>query len=56
MKKKCLKCKELKPLNDFYPSKTSTDKRVSSCKDCEKLYNRERKRKIKEENNQIIAF
>ena len=56
MKKKCLKCKEIKPHSDFYASRTASDGRSSSCKECEKVYNRNRLRKRKEENNQIIAF
>lgn len=46
----------MKPLNDFYASRTARNGHGSSCKECEKFYNRNRLRKKKEENNQIIAF
>jgi len=48
MEKKCDKCKEIKPLNDFHKLTKSKDGHQSKCKECKKKYhlqNKERKSK-----------
>ena len=46
MSKTCTKCEQLKPLEDYYHSKSCKDGRQSSCKACHKA----RARKWKKEN------
>jgi len=41
--KECSKCKIKKPLDDFYRRKSSKDGRQSVCKECTKLYRKEKK-------------
>ena len=44
--KRCSKCKEFKPLSEFYKCKASTkDDRQTSCKSCQKTYNQSPERK-----------
>jgi|19_taG_2_1085344.scaffolds.fasta_scaffold31053_1 hypothetical protein len=43
--KKCTKCGEVKPLEEFYKSKRSKGGRVSACKSCYKAYNEANKDK-----------
>jgi hypothetical protein len=52
MKKKCIKCKKLKDLNDYYVHRTSTDGRAYSCKECEIVYNR----KLREQKKKDLEF
>ena len=54
MKKKCIKCKIEKPLTEFYINKTANDNHSSSCKECERVYNKKlRDNKLKD---RIYAF
>lgn len=55
MEKRCHKCKEMKPLNDFHKLKKSKDGCQSKCKDCKNQYhlqNKERKSKRDKERYQ----
>jgi len=52
MKKKCIKCKKLKDLDDFYRSKTTNDGRVFSCKECDIIYSR----KLREKKKKDLEF
>jgi hypothetical protein len=36
--KHCTRCKELKPLTDFYNNKQTKDKKASQCKSCFKVH------------------
>ena len=54
MKKKCAKCQLVKELAEFYVNRTAFDGRTSSCKECEKIYNRKLREKKKEDR--IYAF
>ena len=40
-KKRCAKCKENKPLEDFYKSSTQKDSRQGYCKSCSKIISKE---------------
>ena len=63
--KKCSKCKEEKPLEDFNKNKRSKDGRQSSCKECKREQNkqwyenskekiREQKKRYRENNKEKI--
>ncbi len=52
--KKCLKCNQLKEMYLFYESKTSKDKRITTCIECYKLVSNARKERKKE--SLIYAF
>lgn len=45
MKKMCSKCKEIKPLRDFYPDKKSKDGHSYWCAPCSREYQREWRRR-----------
>ncbi len=44
--KVCCRCKEEKPVSEFYSATSSTDGLRSDCKDCFKAYQSERRRKL----------
>lgn len=44
MEKRCSKCKEIKPLNDFHKDNRSKDGHQSKCKDCKKQYHLQNKK------------
>ena len=50
--KKCSKCKEEKPLEEFNKCKSTKDGRQSICKECRKQYRENNKEKIREWNKQ----
>jgi hypothetical protein len=52
MEKRCHKCKEIKPLNDFYKRKTSKDGYRNDCKQCRKT---NQKKYYQENKQEIIA-
>jgi hypothetical protein len=52
MKKKCVKCKNLKDINDFYVSRVTIDNRAYSCKECDIIYNR----KLREQKKKDLEF
>lgn len=49
--KRCVKCGETKPLEDFYRKKSSSDGRWSECKDCTKARKREYERNNRDKVN-----
>lgn len=44
MEKRCHKCKEIKPFNDFHKDNRSKDGHQSKCKDCKKQYHLQNKK------------
>jgi hypothetical protein len=48
--KKCSKCKEEKPFEEFYRDKSTKDGRKSFCKECSKRYYENNKEKVREQH------
>ncbi len=48
-RKPCRKCGQVKSLAKYYRSKKSKDGRSSTCKECDLIYNKARKKRFREE-------
>lgn len=58
MQKECKQCKLLKPMDQFYDHKFTKDKKVAKCKECQKIYQENRKNlpEVKERRKQTDAM
>jgi 5-methylcytosine-specific restriction endonuclease McrA len=54
--KKCTKCGEFKSLDEFYKSPTGKFKRVSRCKECFRLYQREYQEELRLNNEKYKEY
>ena len=54
--KTCSKCKEQKPLDEFYRNRRTKDGKASWCKECHRARSREYGRTHREEVNRNVAI